>query len=160
MSEYLLAIIGAVLLSTLIMGISPKGKTAEIIKGTTKVVCLLAIIAPVLNFFQFDGKWQDFFEKSVIETDEEFIKYCSEKRIEYAQDALSKRLSEEFGGDFAVTLVWSYVVVENGGYETEEVKIEKAQVVAQVPISEEERKAVESFIQTGYACSAEVVNGE
>ena len=160
MSEYLLAIVGTVLLSTLIMGISPKGKTTEIIKGTTKVVCLLAIVAPVLKFFQFDGKWQDFFENSVIETDVDFIKYCSEKRIEYAQDALSKVLAEEFDREFTVTFVWSYAIVENGGYETEEVKIEKAQVLATVPLSDEERKAVETFIQSGYACNAEVVNGE
>ena len=42
----------------------------------------------------------------------------------------------------------------------EEVKIEKAQVVSNVPLSEEERRAVETFIQSGYACNAEVINGE
>ena len=160
MSEYLLGIVGTVLLSALIIGISPKGKTAEIIKGTTKVVCLLAIVAPILQFFQFDGKWQDFFEKSVIQTDVAYIRYCSEKRIEYAQDALSKTLAEEFGGEFTVMLIWSYTDVQEGAYETERVKIDKVQVVSAVPLSDEVWLSIEAFIQSGYACETEMVYGE
>ncbi len=160
MSGYLLGIIGTVLLAALVTGIAPKGKTADAVKGTAKVVCLIAIVSPVLHFFVQEGNLEVFFENSVIETDALFIEYCREKRIESAQAALEKTLEEEFGGAFEVTLVWSSYETQEGFYEAEQIKIEKVCVQAETPLEEEMLFKIEKYIETGYACEAEVRNAE
>ena len=55
MSSYLLIIVGSVLLSAILTAVIPSGKTANVIKGVTKAVCLLAILSPVPDILAKSG---------------------------------------------------------------------------------------------------------
>lgn len=114
MSGYLLSVIGTVLIAALFTAITPEGKTAGLIKAIAKSVCLLAIIAPIpsyLNSEKSDEKNRDFqtiFSQTVIETDEDFIKYYSEMRIRATTQALEAELKEKFLVEASVELQWAY----------------------------------------------------
>lgn len=103
MNGYLLSVIGTVLLCSLITAIAPDGKTSASIKGIAKLVCILAIITPVLRFFKtgdlsvfIDKNRQEFFSKEGIEADWEFIEYYCEMRIQQTEEALESELLEKY----------------------------------------------------------------
>ena len=50
MNEYVLSVIGTVLIASVLTAILPEGKTSGIIKGITRLVCVVAIVAPVVSF--------------------------------------------------------------------------------------------------------------
>ena len=113
MNEYLLSIVGVILLAAILTGILPNGKTAGLIKSVMHMVCILTIISPIVSFF-FAGVTSDsnakkstsFFSQFVIETDVSFIHYNSELRISEAERALETEISEQFSMDVSVTLDW------------------------------------------------------
>ena len=111
MSEYLLTIIGTVLLSAVITAVLPDGKTANTVKGVAKLVCVLAIVTPALQFFKTgNGKEsknpKNFFAETVIQTDEGFIKYYSEMRVRYTESVLEQEIFEKFGVACEAALSW------------------------------------------------------
>lgn len=123
MSGYLLSVIGTVLIAALLTAIAPEGKTSGLIKAIAKSACLLAIVAPIpsyLNSGNFDEKnigSQTIFSQTVIETDEDFIKYYSEMRIRATAQALEAELKDKFSVETSVELEWTY--------ESDEIKITK-----------------------------------
>ena len=123
MNGYLLSVIGTVLIAALLTAIAPDGKTSGLIKAIAKSACLLAIVAPIpsyLNSGNSDEKnadLQTIFSQTVIETDEDFIKYYSEMRIRATAQALEAELKEKFSVVASVELEWMN--------ESDEIKITK-----------------------------------
>lgn len=111
MKEYMISVIGIVLISAIIITLQPEGKTGAVIKGVSKLSCLLVILAPIGNFFQDKHGEKSFFDfslENVIETDEAFIDYCSRTRVENAEVILQDRLYEKFDCAVQVDLQWEY----------------------------------------------------
>lgn len=115
MNEYLLRVMGTVLVSALITAIAPEGKTSATVKGVAKLICVLAIVTPVLRFFKVgdvggftDKNRQDFFSEEVIDADETFIQYYSEKRIRQAEAALEEDLLNKYG--LIVEVIFDWVI--------------------------------------------------
>lgn len=113
MNGYLLSVIGTVLVCSLLTAIAPEGKTSASVKGIAKLVCVLAIIAPVLRFFKTgsldvfnDKNRQDFFWEEGIEAGDSFIQYYSEMRIRQAEEALEEELLKTYALNVEATLVW------------------------------------------------------
>ena len=123
MNVYLLSVIGTVLVASILTAIAPEGKTSGIIKAIAKSACLLAIVAPIpsyLNSGNSDEKnadLQTIFSQTVIETDEDFIKYYSEMRIRATAQALEAELKEKFSVQTSVEFEWRN--------ESDEIKITK-----------------------------------
>lgn len=123
MSGYILSVIGTVLLAALLTAIAPEGKTSGLIKAIAKSACLLAIVAPIPSYLnsgksdEKNGDVETIFSQTVIETDDDFIKYYSEMRIRAAKQALEKELKEKFLVETSVEIQWTY--------ESEEIKIVK-----------------------------------
>ena len=118
MSEYLLTVLGSVLLCAFITTVLPEGKTSNTVKGVTKTVCLLVIITPVLTFLQKTGKETEksnvIFQENVIPSNGEFIQYYSELRVRNAETLLQQELMERFNAKTNVSLTWKCNVDENG----------------------------------------------
>lgn len=160
MNGYLLSIIGTVLLCSIITVIIPSGKTAGTVKGIAKLVCVLAIIAPILRFFKTgeldwtksDGDKENF-SKTVIEIDQSFIQYYSESRVEEAERQLEVLLKEEFGVQAVISFRWKFEseTVANR-YEWERIRVN----TIHVNLLEEEtvgvRNAVQEYLKKNY-CS-------
>ena len=110
MNEYLLSIIGTVLFSAFLVAILPEGKMSGTIKGVAKMVCLLAIIAPIPQYMQKQKNeekienLQEFFSSTGIQTDDAFIKYYSEMRIKETQTQLEREVQDKFSCEAEVTL--------------------------------------------------------
>ena len=161
MSAYLLSIVGVVLLSAVLSAVLPGGKTSKFIKGMTK---------PVLDFFRGgDGEtnFPFFSSETVIQTDVDFIDYCSTKRIENAEEELGNALEENFSVRPEVTLLWEYAgsITEGDGeegylslYVGREIKITKV-LLRDVggSIGEEVKREMTEHIAEEYGCDAEFV---
>ena len=113
MSEYLLSLIGVVLLSAILTGILPEGKTSGLIKSVMRMVCILAIISPIVTFFtsgrfSIEGEKNSttFFAQTGIQADDSFIHYYSEMRIEETENALENELLEKYQTVAEVSLTW------------------------------------------------------
>ena len=115
MNAYLLSILGTVLLSTILTAILPNGKTTQLIRMITRLVCILAIISPILSFFKTGSLslekevFSDFFSDSVIEEEASFIEYYSQLRIRETEDALERELFEKYAVEGEVTLTYERV---------------------------------------------------
>ena len=113
MSGYLLTVIGTVLLSSILTAIVPDGKTAGLIKSVARLACVVAIIAPILRFFQtgsVDTLVQNsevFFSETGIESEDSFIQYYSERRVRESESLLKQELESLFTEVKSVTITWS-----------------------------------------------------
>ena len=148
MSGYLLTIIGTVLVCSLITAIAPEGKTTASVKGVAKLVCILAIIAPILRFFKtgsietlFDKNRQEIFYEEVIEVDGEFIQYYSEMRIRQTEETLEVKLLEKYAVSCEVCLEWRM---------EEEIKIERIVVKVLENVGEEVKGDMRLFLLENY----------
>ena len=121
LSEYLLSLIGVVLLSAILTGILPEGKTSGLIKSVMRMVCILAIISPILTFFT-SGRWamtgeknsMAIFTETGIQQDDSFIHYYSEMRVTETEKALKQELLERFSVQTNVELIWEMKKEEVG----------------------------------------------
>ena len=118
MNGYLLSVIGTVLLAALLTSIVPEGKTSGLIKTIAKSACLLAIVAPIPSYLNSENsdeknaQSQTIFSQTVIETDEDFIKYYREMRIRATAQALETELKEKFSVETSVEFEWTYALGE------------------------------------------------
>ena len=96
MKEYLISIMGTVLLCALLTAIIPNGKTAGIIKGRAKLACLLAFVAPIPTFLSSEKSWSGNLNENVLQTDDSFIQYYSGMRISQAEDLLRQEIYDKF----------------------------------------------------------------
>jgi hypothetical protein len=155
LNSYLLCIIGTVVIASILTTVVPEGKTTGVIKGMTKLVCLIVIIAPIPQFLQkqtfFEAlqgdKTQNSYEKfsqSVIQTDDSFIKYYSEMRIRNTEAQLETELLQKYEVETRVTLAWEY--------EEYDVKITQITVKTQEIIAEVDKKVMWEYLTKNY-CS-------
>jgi hypothetical protein len=153
-SGYLLTVIGMILLGTILTAIIHEGKTAEIIKGIVKLVCVLAIISPVFRFLKSgdlndlnDKNSQDFFNGQGIEANGEYIQYYCEMRVRQTESALEKELYEKFSLLSEILLAWS--LQEDG---EKQIHIDKISVKFLEERGEEVKKEVWEYLKNNY-CS-------
>ena len=148
MNGYLLSIIGTVLLCSIITVIIPNGKTAGTVKGIAKLVCVLAIIAPILRFFKTgELDWttskidENNFSKSVIQ-------------IERQMETL---LEEEFNIETAVSLRWEFESETVASrYEWERIRIKQIYVKMPENLSANAWNDVQEYLKKNY-CSEVVL---
>lgn len=160
MNGYLLSIIGTVLLCSVITAILPNGKTATIIKGIAKLVCILAIVAPVLRFFR-TGEITEistensntFFSQTGIDADRDFIKYYSEMRIRETESALEKEIEERYAIATKVKLLWeTEAEMVYGLYDSERIRILEISVQCAEEIDGEVKTDMWTYLTENY-CS-------
>ena len=105
MNEYLLKIMGTSVLSIVLVSCLPTKKVHSLIKNIVRLCLYLIIIAPIASFCikltkngseTFFEIFSNYFSESVIETDEVYIKYCSEKSLESTERALAQKILEEY----------------------------------------------------------------
>lgn len=159
MNEYVLLIVGTVLISTFLTAILPEGKMQGLIKGIAKLVCVLTMISPMIQFLhkgmdsEIYKNVNAFFEKSGIETSSNFIKYYSELRIENAANQIEKELSQEFSVQTLVEIDWG---IEKTGtyfsYENEKIKIYCIHIQTMEEVGEEVKSRMFQHVKDNY-CS-------
>lgn len=160
MREYLLVVIGTVLLCSMITAIMPEGKTTGVVRGVAKMACVLAIISPIFKFFKTgniaeitDKNSQDFFEQTVIEVDGEFIKYYSEMRIRATEESLEQELFRRYEVETSVEIDW--IMDEewiDGRYSTDVIKILSICVDVSEETGEEIKNKMWEYLTNNY-CS-------
>ena len=132
MNRYLLCVIGVVLFSAVLTAVLPNGKTSGTIKTALKLACILVIISPVLEYIKSEKNPQKNTQISVIQTDEEFIKYYSELRIRLTEERLCEEIYQEFSVNCSVEATWelkkgeiylSKITLDTNGSNVEENKI-------------------------------------
>ena len=151
MNEYLLSIVGTVLLSAILTAILPDGKTSGLIKGVTRLACTLVIISPIVTLFQSETgsfletkKSDDFFSQSVIDAEQTFIHYYSELRVRETEKALAREIAEKQEIEVTVSLEWTR--------EKEDIRIDKICVKTYKQEDEEVLKRVWEHLTENY-CS-------
>ena len=160
MNEYLLSVIGTVILSAILTAILPEGKTLGLMKAITRLVCILAIVSPVLNFFRLgnlsfigEKNSDNIFSQSVIETQGAFIEYYSEMRIRETQSAIESELSEKYAVDTKVTLCYELQSERvDGKYESDKIKITEIRIKLKEESNEEVLKKMWEYPTKNY-CS-------
>lgn len=163
MNEYLISVIGTILFSSILIAILPDGKTNSIIKNVTKLVCLLAILSPILNIIQRQDRelsgrknsWMNF-SQSVIQTDMEYIKYYSELRIENTERMLQTELLKEFDVDVVVCLQWALQDVKLNGISMEQIRITRIDVEFQKEYDEERKQSVRAYLTKNYCSEVQI----
>ena len=159
MSVYVLSVMGTVLLCALLTAILPTGKTTSIVKGVSRLACVISIVMPVLVFFQ-SGKWsvnqnifQNDFAENVIQTDDAFIKYYSEMRVHETQTALEQVIYEEFSVQAEIVISWEiYKDKYADDYEWQKIKITNIHVKNKEKQTEEVERAMWVYLTENY-CS-------
>ena len=160
MREYLLSLIGVVLLSAILTGILPDGKASALIKSVMRMVCILSIISPILTFFSSgiggfntEKNVATIFTETGIQPDTDFIHYYSEMRVSETEKALEEELLEQFHVDANVCLLWEYAteeVAKNVSIET--IKITQIRVEMIGKQEEDVIKRMWEYLTTSY-CS-------
>lgn len=146
MNGYLLSVIGAVLLSSVLTAVLPNGKTSGTIKTVLKLACILIIISPVLNYIKTEKNPQKNTQNFVIQTDEEFIKYYSELRVRLSEEALSDEIYQQFSVNCSVDAKWE---IKN-----EEIFISKA-VIATSDENTEQMEKIRLYLTKKYGFEVE-----
>ena len=114
MKEYLLAMIGTILISAVLTSLAADGKTVSIIRNMTKLACLLVILSPIVKILEEKDLTKNneisdnYFSETVIQTDSDFIQYYSELRIKSTEIALQKELFEKYKITSNVSIFWQY----------------------------------------------------
>jgi hypothetical protein len=142
---YLLAVIGTILLGAFLTAILPEGKTSGIVRAMTRLVCLLVIISPVLNFLNTENeKTEKNFAKTVIQTDESFIQYYSELRVQNAETAIETQLLQSFETACKVSICWEL--------KNDEIHVQKIVLTVDKNCNEEVKARMCEYVTQNY-CS-------
>ncbi len=153
MNDYILSVVGVVLVSALLTAILPEGKTNGLIKSVAKVACVFTIVAPIINYFGGDKKLknEEFFLETVINSDLDFIDYCSKISVNNAKDELEDYLFQESGVIINAELLWRYqegeTQVFGTSYDDRKVKIYKALLTANESLNETLKQTVEELVK-------------
>ena len=165
MNEYVLSIMGTVLIASVLSAILPEGKTSVVIKSIAKLFCVFAVLSPVLRFFdeKNSSSQTGIFSESVIKEDESYIDYCSKKSVENAEKALEEYLSTEYGRAATVTIEWLYAEVSSEvgllfpiSYVGERIRVTKIVVDTDEETNEEEKTAIERVLEEKFGCEVEI----
>ena len=161
MSEYLLGIIGTVLISAVLTAILPSGKTSSMIKSVARLACLVVVLSPLVAFFKEGESIGNNFLKIGIQTDKNFIEYCSKISVENAEKSIEEHLVERYGKNFEVSLVWEEIKTDEGVYEVERIKITKAFLSpASGEVTQKEEEEIQNYLLENFNLSSEVLKNE
>lgn len=158
MTEYLLKIMGLIIFSVVLTNALPKGKTSVLIKKVVRLCVYLSVIAPAASFFiritngeteAFSEIFPNYFSENVIETDEAYIKYCSENSIKNAEAELTKKILDEFGIEASVQLIFEENELEI------EMKIQKICLVFTEDCEATMAEEIKNQLETEYAVPIE-----
>lgn len=164
LNGYLLSIIGTVLVCSILTAILPSGKTHGVIKGIAKLVCVITIISPIPKFI---GNWS-FFDKNnkknsgnntvnlaqtVIPTDESFIKYYCEMRVQNAEISLNEEIKEKFFITATSDITWKFQA-END-IDSDTIQIVKISVKLENG-DEQTRQAVGEYLRKNYCSEVQI----
>lgn len=162
LKEYLLAVIGITLLSAFLLNVLPQGKTNKTVKGVVRAACLLVVITPILALFQgFIKKedsgnfFEDFFSKSVIQTDSNYIDYCREKTVEDAEKSLERQIEKKFSVFLSVELKCRVEQASFSSAKGEWLVVEKAILTPKSSVEQALKEEIAAYILTEYAAKTE-----
>lgn len=98
MRAYLFAVAGTVIISAIVTAIAPEGKLSATVKTAAKLVCLIVIAQPIARYFVSvkNGETSEFFEKTVLSADDDFIKYCSKIKVAAAEQAVETEIYQTY----------------------------------------------------------------
>lgn len=151
MTEYILSIVGVVLLSSLISLIAPDGKMGHFLKGATKLVTLFVMLAPLGRFVAGE---EQMFSVADLKTDQAYMAYCADELAIRDETNIVLWLSKTYG-------VTGEANVERNpdttfSYQKIAVTITDFGIYAQdehIHISEQ----IEDALETRYGCETEVM---
>ena len=159
LKEYLIGVTGIVLICAILSCAIPNGKNAKIIQGILKLSCLIAIMSPLLYLFQYksylsqdEGKYPDFFSDSVIQADNQFIKYYSELNVLLAADALANELLNKYAVSVDVKIDWAYDAKDLENTAASKIKITRIHIKPKTEIIEKLRIDMWEYLTNKY-CS-------
>ena len=157
MSEYLLGVIGTIILCALLTAIVPDGKTSGVIKSVSRMVCILAIVAPVLKYLRsgqtdLQVNVENNFFESVIQEDEDYIQYYSELRVRETERALAQELEERYQVSSEVELSWENVAKAHGKYLIDQIQIQQIKVTIGGELEENMIRDMYEYLTKNY-CS-------
>lgn len=147
MNGYLLSVIGTVLFCSILTAVMPQGKTATMVNAIARLACIIAILAPIPAYLS--GEQFVFFGETVIETDNEFIKYCSELRVQEAGKKLEDELNERYDTQLSVTLLWGWENISQG-YEQGKIAVYQASIVCGKDFSFDSRQEIVEYVDEQY----------
>lgn len=163
MNGYVLTVMGTVLLSAILTILVPEGKTSGIIKGVTKLACLIVIISPIPQFLKNERFFdvirgesvennEAFFEENGITADKSFIEYYCKWRVEETQTALQKELTEKFAVKLIVTIVWEF----DDTVDADGIKITKIKIKMQEDVSQEMQTKITEYVRKTYCSEVQI----
>ena len=151
MKAYILSIAGAVLLSAVVTIVLPDGKMGKFVKGGLKLVVLVVLISPFVNFFT--NKDFGFSSGGQIAPDGKYIKTCSALLEEADEREITSYLSDHYSVDADVTVTYSQttsltrkkitVIIKDFGISAEDEHINMIE-------------KIKSDLCAAYGCEAEV----
>ena len=95
MKAYILSIAGIVLISAVVTMIAPSGKMGKFVRGTTKLMILLVMLAPIISWLE--GKTELSLSSSSIDTDEAYLERCVSLMEEGDAREIAAYLLSEYG---------------------------------------------------------------
>lgn len=93
MSEWLISIVGVILLGVLLEIVIPEGKTAKYVKGAFSLLVIFAIAAPLPALFKKDFTFS--LDSGAIEIDETYVEDAYENYAQKLSLAIERFLEEE-----------------------------------------------------------------
>ena len=159
MKSYVLAVLGPVLFCSVLSSLAPEGKTSSVVKGVTRLACVMVIIAPILHFFQMGEGEQNaektagFFSESVIQTDGEFIQYYSDIRSRITAERITAEIQEKYGMQTEVVLDWKTEKDTYAGYAYERLRLVAIRLrLENSEQNKEAQKDMQEFLKKNYCC--------
>ncbi len=150
MQGYILSIAGAVLLSALIAVVSPEGKMGKFIKGASKLVLILVMIAPFASALK---KGEFSFTSGKITLDSAYLEECSNQMEQNDEAIIRAYLKEEYS-------IIVYVEVERNaevGFAMQKIQVNITDFGI---IGQDERinimTQIEKTLEEKYGCETEV----
>ena len=163
MNGYVLTVMGTVLIASILSVLIPAGKTAGIVKGVTKLACLIVLIAPIPKFLReenvFDAirgesieNTDDFFENNGISPDKSFIEYYCEWRVREAENVLEREVQEKFGVEISAKFSWEYVAETD----VDGVKITSIYAKSETDMSEKVKTELYAYLTDAYCSEVQI----
>lgn len=163
MKEYVISVIGIVIISAILSAVVPEGKTSSMIKGIAKTVCVAVIVAPIIQFFQAGESpsflyknSQEIFLQSGIETDVAFIQYYSEMCVKETQEKLQEELYEKYGLQTKVVLDWEWREKPENKGSTDEIYIMKIWVYGMESQENYLKEEVAEYLSKSYCSEVQI----
>lgn len=122
-----------------------------------KIACITVILAPIVRFFVDWENVEGIFVESSIHTNENFIQYCREQRIDDAEIFIENDLKKQYSLECDVHLEWKLHDVAFGEYSEKEIFVEKIILQIQNPPNSLLQREIETYIWDTYGVESSFV---